>query len=97
MKAIWLAIVRFILGRYAPTWAAALEGGEAAYAAAEQKEQAAAVGARVAQVQQIQAGVEAEKEKAHAQVAGAADPDAVVNEQLRGLGLVAPDKGGDES
>jgi hypothetical protein len=95
MKKILLVIVRFILGRYAPKWAAALEAGQSAYAAEDQKEQIRAVAQKAAEIQQIQAGVEAQKGKDHAQVVSAVDPDAVVNEQLRDLGLVADGKNGD--
>ena len=92
MKRICLALLRWILG---PKLTAALKGGQAAYEAEDQKDQDAAVEANAAEIQQIHSRVEAKKDKAHEEVVSAADPDAVVNQQLRDLGLVAGDKNGD--
>ena len=91
MSEILKAVIRFILGRYAPKWAAALEAGQAAYAAADQQEQEDSLAEHEAKIKQLQAGVEARKEKAHAQVVSAADPDAVVNQQLRDQGIITDD------
>ena len=89
------SVIRGILGRYSPQWAAALEAGQAAYVAEDHKEQDAAVAAEAAKIQQIQAGVETRKEEAHAQVTSAADPGAAVKQQLRQI--IAADQAGDDS
>ncbi|MCL4500442.1 MAG: hypothetical protein M1438_01135 [Deltaproteobacteria bacterium] len=82
------ALLRFFLGRYAPKWAAALDAGEAAYRAEDEKEQLTAVEAKDVAMQYIEAKVETEESKAHEEVANAADPNAVVDQQLRELGII---------
>jgi hypothetical protein len=90
MKKLFLALLRWILG---PKLAAGLEAGQSAYEAESEKEQAAAIEAQAGEIQRIEAEVTAKKDKAHEEVVSAADPDAVVNEQLRELGIIADDEG----
>ncbi|MCX5888082.1 MAG: hypothetical protein NTY36_01355 [Deltaproteobacteria bacterium] len=88
MKAFFLWLLAKIFG---PKVVAAGQAAAATYEAEDQKEQAAAVEVKAAEMQQIHAKVEAKKEQAHAQVVNATDPDAAVNQQLRDRGLVTDD------